>query len=84
MLLLREECVMKDMLRRLETLRNDAAECAVIAGRAETREKRELFSQLSRHLSMLADQVDKAISAAAPSDTFLGRKNYEPFPTHEE
>jgi hypothetical protein len=29
---------MKDMLRRLETLRNDAAECAVIAGRAETRE----------------------------------------------
>jgi hypothetical protein len=55
--------------------------CAVFAGVAETREKRELFSRLSQHLNMLADQVEQAISAAAPPDTFLGRKNYEPFPT---
>lgn len=75
---------MKDMLQRLQKLRDDAAECAIIAGVAETTEKRELFCQLSRHLSMLADQVEQAISAAAPPDTFLGRKNYEPFPTHEE
>jgi hypothetical protein len=33
---------------------------------------------------MLADQVERAISAATPPDTFLGRKNYEPFPTQEE
>jgi hypothetical protein len=49
---------MKDMQRRLERLRDDAAECAVIAGLAETKEKQELFARLAEHLNMLADQVE--------------------------
>jgi len=54
---------MKDMQRRLERFRDDAAECAVIAGLAETKEKQELFARLAEHLNMLADQVEQAISA---------------------
>jgi hypothetical protein len=54
---------MKDMQRQLERLRDDAAECAVIAGLAETKEKQELFARLAEHLNMLADQVEQAISA---------------------
>ena len=50
---------MKDMLRRLETLRNDAAECAVIAGRAETREKRELFLSSLDTLACLPIRLNK-------------------------
>lgn len=73
---------MKDMLRRLETLRNDAAECAVIGARRDKRKARTVLSALSTHISMLADQVEQAISVAAPPDTFLGRKNYKPFPRH--
>jgi hypothetical protein len=59
---------MKDMQKRLETLRDEAAECAVIAGLSETKEKRELFARLSEHLTALADQVEKAISAVANPD----------------
>ena len=54
---------MKDMQRQLERLRDDAAECAVIAGLAETKEKQELFARLAEHLNMLADEVEQAISA---------------------
>jgi hypothetical protein len=71
---------MKDMQQRLEKLRDDAAECAVIAGLAETREKRELFARLSEHLNALANQVEQAISAVANPDAFLGRQTNEPFP----
>jgi hypothetical protein len=48
---------MKDMKRRLEKLRDDAADCAVIAGLAETIEKRELFVRLAEHLNIMADEV---------------------------
>jgi hypothetical protein len=71
---------MKDMQLRLEKLRDDAAECAVIAGLAETREKRELFARLSEHLNALADQVEQAISAVANPAVFLRRQTSEPFP----
>jgi predicted anti-sigma-YlaC factor YlaD len=71
---------MKDMRRRLERLRDDAADCAVIAGLAETKEKRELFARLAEHLNMLADQVEQAISVIVPPDTFSVRKNCDPGP----
>jgi hypothetical protein len=57
---------MQDMKRRLEKLRDDAAECAITSGLAETKEKRELFARLSEHLSVLADEVEQAMTAAQP------------------
>jgi hypothetical protein len=56
---------MDDMKRRLEKLRDDAAECAITSGLAETREKRELFARLAEHLSGLADEVEAAMTDAA-------------------
>jgi hypothetical protein len=65
---------MDDMKRRLEKLRDDAAECAITSGLAETREKRELFARLAEHLSGLADEVEQVIAA----------HRSEPFPKKEE
>jgi hypothetical protein len=56
---------MDDMKRRLEKLRDDAAECAITSGLAETREKRELFARLAEHLSGLADEIEAAMTDAA-------------------
>ena len=52
---------MKDMRAYLDKLREDAADCAVIAGLAENREKRALFSRLAEHLTVLAGEVEVAI-----------------------
>ena len=52
---------MQDMRAHLDKLREEAAECAVIAGLAENKEKRELFSRLAEHLTVLANEVDAAI-----------------------
>jgi len=52
--------IMKDYLARLEKLRNDAAECALIRDLATDRAKRELFDRLASHLTVLADQVEPA------------------------
>jgi hypothetical protein len=54
---------MKDMQARLEKLRDDAADCAIISGLATTKEKRDLFAKLAAHLTALADEVERAISA---------------------
>jgi hypothetical protein len=59
---------MQDMQRRLEKLRDDAAECAVTAGLAETREELDLFARLAQHLGALADDVEQAITAAQPKE----------------
>jgi hypothetical protein len=69
---------MKDMKRRLEKLRDDAADCAVIAGLAETTERRELFIRLAKDLHVLADEVERAISTVVPPDTSPVRKNCDP------
>jgi hypothetical protein len=69
---------MKDMKRRLEKLRDDAADCAVIAGLAETIEKRELFIRLAKDLNILADEVERAISTVVPPVTSPVRKNCDP------
>ncbi|MGY3446258.1 hypothetical protein ACVW17_006259 [Bradyrhizobium sp. USDA 4473] len=56
---------MQDMLKHLEKLRRDAAECALIRDLATDIRKRELFTRLADHLTALAAEVEKAIAAAA-------------------
>ena len=75
---------MKDMLARLEQLRKDAAECALIRDLATNPSKRELFDRLATHMKLLADQVEKTIVEVGAGDTFLGRKTQEPFPKEED
>lgn len=53
---------MKDYQASLEKLRKDAAEAALIRDLATDPEKREMFDTLSRHLTILADQVEHAMS----------------------
>jgi hypothetical protein len=57
---------MQDMKARLEKLRADAAECALIRDLATNPQKRALFTRLAERLSALASEVEAAI-AAAPS-----------------
>jgi hypothetical protein len=52
---------MQDMLARLEKLRTDAAECALIRDLATDLAKRTLFDRLASHLTLLADQVEVAM-----------------------
>ena len=67
---------MKDMEAHLEKLRRDAAECAIIRDLATDPKKRELFTKLAEHMSVLALEVeramakdtDKAASVGAPPD----------------
>ena len=54
---------MKDMHAHLEKLRDDAAECALIRDLATDKEKRELFANLSAHLKVLADEVERVVKA---------------------
>jgi hypothetical protein len=52
------------MREQVERLRSGAAECAIVCGLATDKEKRELFAKLSAHLTLLADEVERVISAA--------------------
>lgn len=52
---------MQDILARLEKLRTDAAECALIRDLATDPAKRALFDRLANHLTLLADQVETAM-----------------------
>jgi hypothetical protein len=47
---------------RLERLRADAAECALIRDLATDPQKRELFTRLAEHLSALTSEVEAAIA----------------------
>ncbi|MCK1721323.1 hypothetical protein [Bradyrhizobium sp. 141] len=58
---------MKDMQAQLEKLRRDAAECALIRDLASDAKKRELFSRLADHLSVLAAEVERAIAEGVKS-----------------
>ncbi len=75
---------MKDMVVHLERLRKDAAECELIRDLAIDKTKRELFDKLASHLKMLARDVERAMAATHPPDTFLGRRTYEPFTKEED
>jgi hypothetical protein len=57
---------MKDYQTQAEKLRRDAAECALIRDLATDKAKREMFDRLANHLTVLADQVELAMT---------GRKN---------
>jgi hypothetical protein len=57
------DSIMQDMKTHLEKLRADAAECALIRDLATDPRKRELFTRLAEHLSILATEVEAAIAA---------------------
>jgi hypothetical protein len=52
-------------MRDCEQLRDDAAECAMLAIEVPDKRTREIYVKLAQHLILLADQT--------PIDTFLGR-----------
>jgi hypothetical protein len=52
---------MKDYLAHAEKLRQEAAECALIRDLATDKAKREMFDRLVSHLTVLADQVERAM-----------------------
>jgi len=58
---------MKDMQAQLEKLRTDAAECALIRDLATDPKKRELFTKLADHLTVLASEVERAIAESVKS-----------------
>lgn len=53
---------MKEMQHQLETLRTEAANCALVATLATDRAKRELFAKLAEHYNVLAAEVRRAIA----------------------
>ncbi len=55
--------LMKDMQAQLDKLRADAAECALIRDLATDPTKRDLFTKLAEHYSVLANEVARAIEA---------------------
>ena len=52
---------MKDYLAHAEKLQQEAAECALIRDLATDKAKREMFDRLVSHLTVLADQVERAM-----------------------
>jgi hypothetical protein len=53
-----EAAGLKDLGEKLEQLRADAADCAVIAKLASDKAKREIFARLAEHLGQLAKDVE--------------------------
>ena len=49
---------MSDYQSKLEKLRKDAAECALIRDLATDPERRKMFDRIAHHLGALADQVE--------------------------
>jgi hypothetical protein len=54
---------MKDMQTHLEKLRTDAAECATASRLSTDRTNRELFARLAAHLTTLANEVERVLTA---------------------
>lgn len=73
---------MKHMKAHLEDLRDQAAECALRSGEAETREKRDLFEKMNAHLNWMADHVEAQMNAAAATGIF--DKTQMPFPRRKD
>jgi|tagenome__1003787_1003787.scaffolds.fasta_scaffold20412427_1 hypothetical protein len=55
---------MMDLHAKLEKLRAEAAEAAIIRDLATDRDKRALYTRLAERLAALADEVELAIRAA--------------------
>jgi hypothetical protein len=58
---------MQDIQTYLEKLRCDAAECAIIRDLATDAAKRELFTRLAEHLTVLASMVEQELATRRPS-----------------
>ena len=56
---------MKDMVTHWYKLRDDAVECARIRNQATDKVKRELFTRLAEQLTMLASEVERAMTVKA-------------------
>lgn len=52
---------MKDYQAHAEKLRAEAAECALIRDMATDKAKRQIFDRIASHLTVLADQVERAM-----------------------
>jgi hypothetical protein len=57
---------MKDYRASIEKLRRDAAEAALIRDLATNPTKREMFDRLHQHLTLLADEVERAVKSDKP------------------
>ena len=55
------------MQNSLVKLRTNAGECAQLSQQATDHQKRKLFERLASQLSMLAEEVERAIDARRPS-----------------
>jgi hypothetical protein len=55
---------MMDYRTHLETLRQQAAESALISALTTVPQKRELFAKHAEHLNVLAAEVERAMAAA--------------------
>ena len=60
---------MKDYRTHLETLRQQAAEAALISALTTVQHKRELFAKHAQHLDALADEVERAMATAEEDAT---------------
>jgi hypothetical protein len=56
----------KDYQASIEKLRRDAAEAALIRDLATNPTKREIFDRLHQHLSLLAEEVERALKSDKP------------------
>ncbi|NYG48072.1 hypothetical protein GGD67_005555 [Bradyrhizobium sp. IAR9] len=59
---------MKDLRRRLEKLRSDAREFALMSQRATDVEKRELFKRLAEELAIEALELEQIVKQKGQSD----------------
>jgi hypothetical protein len=53
---------MKDLREKLEKLRTDAEDCALISKLATDKAKRQMFAKLAEHLGQLANDVEAVIA----------------------
>jgi hypothetical protein len=56
----------KDYRVAIEKLRREAAEAALIRDLATHSTKREMFDRLHQHLTLLADEVERAMKSDKP------------------
>ena len=54
---------MKDMQARLEKVRADASEWALLSGAMPDEMTRELFARLATYLSEMADEIERMLGA---------------------
>jgi hypothetical protein len=67
---------MKDFLASIEKLRKDAAEAALIGDLATDPVKRDMFDNLHKHFSRLADEVDGSLKSS--SEKWVGSPGLQP------